>query len=63
MVVIVAQIRNFRYFLRFDENGEGLAEGLINNATFMTEDRANEILASLESIWPLSIEYIQKSKT
>jgi hypothetical protein len=62
MVVIVAQIRNFRYFLRFDQNGEGFAEGLINNASFMTEDRANEILASLESEWSLSIEHFQTSK-
>lgn len=60
MVVIVAQIRNFRYFLRFDEKfEEAWAEGLINNATVMKEDWAEEVLSFFGSIWPLSIEHFE----
>jgi len=58
MVVIKAKIKQFNYFLRFDEQGERFAEGLIQNATKMNLDEAHAVIKGLESDWPLSIEDI-----
>jgi hypothetical protein len=55
MVVIKAKINQFNYFLRFDDQEEGWAEGLIQNATKMNQDEAEAVVKHLESVWPLSI--------
>jgi hypothetical protein len=52
MTVIVAQVNQFKYFLRFDELGEGHAEGLINNATKLSKEMAESLINSLDCIWP-----------
>jgi len=62
MVVIKAQINQFNYFLRFDERGEGLAEGLRDNATQLSRGDAETLINTLESVWPLSIEDLDQQK-
>lgn len=62
MVVIVAQIRNFRYFLRLDKNGEVYAEGLVNNATEFTDEAGERMLKYAKSEWTLTIEYPKQLK-
>lgn len=60
MYVIKAQVNQFSYYLRFDKSGEGLAEGLRDNADRFSKKAAEEIIAGLDSIWPLSVEKLPK---
>lgn len=55
-------IGNFTYFLRFDAAGDGFAEGLIQNATIMTIEEADNAVKSLQSHWELSITALGKTK-
>jgi hypothetical protein len=61
--VIAMKIDKFNYFLRFDEAGEGWAEGLIQNATIMTADESNAAIANLESFWPISLKEVGGEET
>lgn len=56
MFVIKVNIRRFNYFLRFDyKYEEAFAEGLINNATKLSKEKADELISCFKSIWPLKI--------
>lgn len=52
-VVITLAVGSFTYFLRIDRFGDGWAEGLIQNGTVMTKERAAEVMAGLRSEWRL----------
>jgi hypothetical protein len=52
MVVIKAKINQFNYFLRFDDQEEGWAEGLIQNATKMNPDEAHAVIKGLKAFGP-----------
>ena|ERR1700685_2720754 len=62
MVVISIKIDRFNHFLRFDQAGDGHAEGLRDNATRMPEDEALACMQYLQSDWPLSIEDMDQEK-
>jgi hypothetical protein len=58
--IIHMRIGRGNYWLSFDRKfEEGIAEGLRDNATRMTEVKAEEILTTFESEWPLKIEKIE----
>lgn len=54
--VIVANVNQFRYFLRFDENREeAFAEGLINNATKLSKTEVDLLIGSFKFEWSVKV--------